>query len=77
MAIKGVIQGATVAITATGMTMGASVALVDDVLGQVGQRGIAVDTPEVVEQVRAYIESMLPSLSAVAGYTVEMPEATE
>ena len=58
-------------------TMGASVELIDDSLGSVGQRGIAVDDPQVIAQVQAFIEQMLPSLSAAAGFAITLPEANE
>lgn len=75
MAITGKLIGANVALSPQGMTMAASVELVDDVLGTVGQRGIAVADPAVVAQVQGYIESMLPTLSAAAGFPVTVPVA--
>ncbi len=76
--ISGKFLGGTVAVSQNGTcTMGASVELIDDQLGSVGQRGIAVDDPQVIAQVQAFIEQMLPSLSAAAGFAITLPEADE
>lgn len=77
--ISGKFLGGTVAINPQNgtCTMGASVELIDDSLGSVGQRGIAVDDPQVIAQVQQFIEQMLPSLSAAAGFAITLPEADE
>lgn len=59
------------------VTMGASVALVDDQLGQVGQRGVSVDDPQIVAMVTGFIQQMLPSLSASLGVPVTLPVAPD
>jgi len=72
--ISGRLLNGNVAISSTGVcTLGASVELVDDVHGSVGQRGIPVDDPQVIAQVQAFVAQMLPSLSATAGFEITMP----
>lgn len=76
--ITGKFLGGNVAISQNGTcTMGASVQLIDDQLGSVGQRGIPVDDPQVIAQVQQFIEQMLPSLSAAAGFAITLPKANE
>jgi hypothetical protein len=76
--ITGTFLGGTIAISQNGVcTMGASVSLQDDQLGQVGQRSIPVDDPAVIAQVQQFVAQMMPMLSAQAGFTITLPEASE
>lgn len=76
--IVGIFLGGTIAVSSSGVTtMGASVSLQDDQLGQVGQRTIPVDDPAVIAQVQQFVAQMMPTLSAQAGFTITLPEASE
>lgn len=76
--ISGKFLGGNIAISSTGVcTMGASVELIDDSLGSVGQRGIPVDDPAVIAQVQAFLAQMLPTLSQAAGFEITLPGADE
>ena len=57
----------------SGMVLQASVALVDDALGELGQRQILVTDPGVKAQVEAFLAQMLPSLSETAGFAISLP----
>lgn len=51
----------------------ASVTLIDDVLGVVGQRNIPVNDANTVALVMQFVEQMLPSLSEQAGFPISLP----
>lgn len=52
----------------------AIVTITDDVLGPLGARTVAITDPAIYAQVRAFVEQMLPSLSAAVGVPVSLPE---
>lgn len=74
MAITGTFLGGVIAMAQNGTcTLGASVSLQDDQLGQVGQRSIPVDDPQVIAQVQQFVAQMMPLLSQQAGFPVSLP----
>lgn len=77
--ITGRFIGGDVSFPANGgnASMVAKIDLIDDALGQVGSKLIPVDDPAVIQQVQAFVEQMMPMLSAQAGFTITLPEASE
>ena len=74
MAIVGIFLGGTVAVSSTGvLTRGASVQMVDSELGDVGGRNIPATDPAIIAQVNATLQSMMPQLSADAGFPITLP----
>jgi len=57
------------------VSMTAIVELVDEGLGRLSLRQVPVDDPAVIAQVTAFVEQMLPTVSASLGVPVELPTA--
>jgi hypothetical protein len=77
MALTGKLIRAEMTVSINGtIELTAVVELHDSELGAVGAiKTVTVDTPEVVANVRAYVDTMLPSLALKAGVPVSWPEA--
>lgn len=58
------------------VSMTAIVELVDEGLGRLSLRQVSVADPAVIAQVTAFVEQMLPSLSASVGVPVTLPVVT-
>jgi len=73
--ITGVLTRAELVVDAAtaGVSLVASVDLVDDVHGNLGARQHVVSDPAIVAQVTAFADAMLPTLSASMGLTVTRP----
>jgi len=62
-------------VNGSGARLSASIELIDDTLGRLVSRTIEVDDPAIVASVTAYVEQMLPTLTASAGLDVTLPVA--
>jgi len=60
-----------------GARMSATIELIDDTLGRLSSRTIEVDDPAIVASVTAYVEQMLPTLTAATGVDVSLPAASD
>ena len=58
------------------VSMTAIVELVDEGLGRLSLRQVPVDDPAVIAQVTAFVEQMLPTVSASVGVPVTLPVVT-
>ena len=58
---------------ATGCVLTYIIELVDDELGFLGTRSYAVTEPSIKQNVRAYVEQMLPTIEAQTGIPVTLP----
>lgn len=56
-------------------TLQYGVDLIDDQLGNLGNRGYSVTDPAITAQVYAYVEAMLPTIEAQVGVPVILPPA--
>lgn len=75
MAITGQLVTAQAAFGGGSCTLRYGVDLIDDTLGDLGNRGFTADDPAVVANVLAYVEQMLPTISAQVGMPVSLPAA--
>ena len=64
-------------VNGSGARMSATIELIDDTLGRLSSRTIEVDDPAIVASVTAYVEQMLPTLTAATGVDVSLPVAAE
>jgi len=58
------------------VSMTAIVELVDEGFGRLSLRQVPVDDPAVIAQVTAFVEQMLPTVSASVGVPVTLPVVT-
>ncbi len=64
-------------VNGSGARMSATIELIDDTLGRLSSRTVEVDDPAIVASVTAYVEQMLPTLTAATGVDVSLPVAAE
>jgi hypothetical protein len=75
MAITGVLVSANAVFGNGTCTLQYGVDMVDDQLGNLGNRGYTVVDPAINAQVYAYVEQMLPTIAAQVGVPVILPPA--
>lgn len=75
MAIIGELISAQAYFSNGTCTLQYGVDLVDDQLGNLGNRGYAVNDPAIQAQVYAYVQQMLPTIEQQVGVPVILPPA--
>lgn len=73
MALTGTLVAASATFTQSGIALNYAVEVKDDDLGFLGAKGYTVHDPTVTASVLAYVEQMLPTISAQVGIPVALP----